>query len=92
MNDDEQTLLIAEQLRHANSLLKAELAGLRLEMDHLRALNQHRLDSLEAQVSDHEGRIRAATDGVTQFKMWSGLANGGSGLLALAALFKSYLF
>jgi hypothetical protein len=92
MNEDEQTQLIAEQLRHANSLLKAELAGLRLELEHMRAFNQHRLESLEALVNDHEERIRSATDGVTQFKMWSGLANGGSGLLALAALLKSYLF
>jgi hypothetical protein len=92
MNEDEQTLLLAEQLRHANSLLKAELAGLRHELEHMRSFNQHRLDDLEKQVSDHEGRLRAATDGVTQFKMWSGLANGGSGILALAALLKAYLF
>lgn len=92
MNEDEQSLLIAEQLRHANSLLKAELAGLRLELEHLRSFNQHRMDGLERQVSDQESRIRAATEGVTQFKMWSGLANGGSGLLALAALLKSFLF
>jgi hypothetical protein len=31
------------------------------------------------------------TDGVTQFKVFSGLASGGSGIMALAAFIRSFL-
>jgi hypothetical protein len=89
--DDPQTALIAEQLRHANSRLQAQLSALQAEQRHTRELCDHRLQDLEDRVSDHETRLRSATDGVTQFKMWSGLANAGSGLFSVLALLKSFL-
>jgi len=52
---------------------------------------QHRLDQLEKSVADHENRIRSATDGVTQFKVWSGLASGGSSVMSIVALVKAFL-
>lgn len=87
---EEQAALFAEQMRHALDLLRAELNALRALHTHDRELANHRIASLEAAVRDHELRIRADTDGVTQFKMWAGLASGSSGLMALAALIRSF--
>lgn len=89
--DENQAALIAEQLRHANSLLQGQLEALHVELQHYREFSDHRLKLLESEVLDHEQRIRAATDGVTQFKMWSGLANAGSSFFSIAALIKTYL-
>ena len=77
-------------MRHALDLLRAELDALRALHSHDRELANHRITALEAAVRDHELRIRADTDGVTQFKMWAGLASGTSGLMALAALLRSF--
>ncbi len=89
--DENQAALITEQLRHANDLLRAELEALRGELGHYRQLTDLRLGELEAARGDHETRLRAATDGVTQFKLWSGLANGGAGVLSLLAFLKAML-
>jgi hypothetical protein len=78
MNED-QSALIAEQLSHALDLIKAE-----------QKLINNRLEHLEKQGDDHETRLRAATDGVIQFKVWSSLAAGGSGIVSLIALFKAF--
>jgi hypothetical protein len=88
--DEPEIALIAEQIRHANSLLQADLAGLRAELEHQKELNNQRLRSLEQLASDHETRLRSATDGVTQFKMWSGLTNGGASLLSIVAFVKAF--
>jgi len=45
-----------------------------------------RLDRIEESLKDHETRIRAATEGVTQFKFFS----GGSGFLSLISIIKSF--
>ncbi len=90
--DDTQVALIAEQMKHAHSLLKADVDSLRQELAHYRELTDLRLGALEATSGDHEARLRAAADGVTQFKVYTGLMNGGSSLLALLALLKAYLF
>jgi hypothetical protein len=82
--------LIAEQLRHALDLLKAEIETVRQIQEHSKELADHRLKALEEQTRDHEQRIRAATDGVTQFKVWSGLAAGGSWIVSVFALIKSW--
>jgi hypothetical protein len=66
---------MAEQLIHTLDMVRSEIKML-----------NHRLDALEKLAVDHESRLRAATDGVTQFKVWSGLAAGGSGLMSLVAL------
>jgi hypothetical protein len=84
-NDD----LFVEKLTHALDLLRAEIASLRASIDHLRELTNTRLDDLEACQADHETRLRAVTEGVTQFKMFSGTASGGSILVSLWALIRT---
>ncbi len=88
---DESTALLTEQLRHANALLQAQIKTLDARLAHQQAMNQQRLSMLEEQIRDHETRIRTATEGVTQFKLFSGLASGGSGLMSLVALIKTFL-
>ncbi len=83
--------LIIEQLKHLATLQQAEFKALRSHMDHIEALATFRLAALEEQAADHETRIRAATEGVTQFKLFSGLASGGSSVMALIALLKAFL-
>ena len=78
--DDRQAALLTEQLSHANHLLQSQIKAL-----------EARLAFLEEDVRDHEKRIRSATEGVTQFKLFSGLASGGSGLMSLAALLRTFL-
>jgi hypothetical protein len=82
--------LLAEKLSHTIDLLRGEIAALRAEQIHQRELSGHRLAYLEEVAKDHEMRIRAATEGVTQFKQWSGLAAGGSSILSLVALVKAF--
>ncbi len=89
MNQD-QAALMEEQLKHALDLMQAEIDALRVVQNHDREMNSIRLKALEGRVEDHEGRIRSATDGVTQFKVFSGLASGGSGLVSLVALLRSF--
>ena len=89
--EDKSAALLTEQLRHANNLLQAKLQTLAARLAHQQAMNEQRLGVLEAQICDHETRIRTATEGVTQFKLFSGLASGGSGLMSLVAILKSFL-
>jgi hypothetical protein len=89
--DENETALIAEQLKHALDLMRGEIDALRCQQGHDRDMVKHRLDALEEQARDHETRLRSATDGVVQFKMWAALTSGGSGLLSLAALAKAFL-
>jgi hypothetical protein len=90
--EDVEVSLIAEQMKHANSLIKSDVETLRQEVAHYRELTTLRLNELEASRSDHEARLRGVSDGITQFKVYTGLLNGGSSLLALLALLKAYLF
>lgn len=85
---DQGAELIAEQLRHTIDLLRAEIETLQREQAHQRALIEQRLANLESVADDHENRLRSVTDGVISFKVWSGLASGGSSLVSLAALLK----
>ncbi len=89
--EDKSAALLTEQLRHANNLLQAKLRTLETRLTHQQAMNNQRLGTLEEQVRDHETRIRSATEGVTQFKLFSGLASGGSGLMSLVAILKAFL-
>lgn len=82
--------LAAERLARTVDRLRAELNELRAAQLHERALVEQRLHTLENQAVDHESRIRTATDGVIQFKVWSGLASGGSSIMALIAFVKSF--
>ena len=90
MNENRTNLLIS-QLKHANSLLQARLRALEVQLNHQQAIFDQRLRQLENQISDHETRLRRATEGVTQFKIFSGLASGGSGLMSLVAIIKAFL-
>lgn len=89
--EDKTAALLTEQLQHANHLLQAQIKALEGKVGHLQAMNEQRLAALEEQARDHETRIRAATEGVTQFKLFSGLASGGSGLMSLVALLRTFL-
>lgn len=89
--DEKTAALLTEQLRHANTLLGARIRTLETRLAHIQAMNDQRLLTLEVQMRDHETRLRAATEGVTQFKLFSGLASGGSGLMSLAAILKAFL-
>ena len=62
-----------------------------LNQEHLKEMINHRLNYLEKQVEDQETRLREATEGVTQFKVRSGLTSAGSGILSILAILKSYL-
>ena len=86
----DDTALIAEQISHALDLMKADLAAIKAEGNHRQELNVFRLEALEGQGRDHETRIRSAHDGVVQFKLFSGLASGGSSILAVIALIKAF--
>jgi len=90
MENDPSSQLLAEQLKHLNTLYKARMDALEEKLKHTKEISDHRLSALEASSRDHETRIRAATQGVTQFKLFSGLASGGSGLMSLVALIRSF--
>jgi len=81
--------LVAERLVHALDLLRAEIKTIGVELDHQKELNEFRLTSLEKCKEDHENRIRSLQDGVTSFKVWSGLGNAGAGILSIFAIIKS---
>jgi hypothetical protein len=70
--------------------LEAELVRVRDAQAHQGQFHDHRLSALEKSELDHEQRLRLATDGVTQFKVWSGLAAGGSGVVSLFALLRTW--
>lgn len=71
--------LIAEQFAHVIDLLKSE-----------NRLLSHRVEQLEKIVADQETRLRQNTEGVTQFKVWSGILSGGSIITAFLALLRSF--
>jgi phage shock protein A len=70
---------VEEALKSHTELEAERVAGLRQE-----------LKTLRESVGDHELRIRATTDGVTQFKTWTGLASGGSSVLAVISFVKAF--
>ena len=88
---DPTAALIAEQVKHTVDLLKAEIEKQRAELQHYKDLANHRLAELEKAEVDHENRIRDLRDSSTTFKTWSGLASGGSSILAITAFVKSIL-
>jgi hypothetical protein len=73
------------------SALEGEMVRLREAQAHQTRLADQRLERLEKDVQDHEERIRTVTDGVTQFKVWSGLTAGGSGFVSVIALVRAWL-
>ena len=87
---DERSTTIA-QLRHMNSLLHARLDKVESEAGYQLAALEQRVRQLEAAQTDHEQRLRSATEGVTQFKLFAGLASGGSSLMSLVAILRVFL-
>ncbi len=90
MDDSQSIQLLTEQLRHLNTHYKARFDALEEKLRHAKEITDHRLAALETTAHDHETRIRDATQGVTQFKLFSGLASGGSGIMSLVALLKAF--
>jgi hypothetical protein len=88
---EDQVTLLGAQFVHLMDVMYAKLDRIELNQEHLKELIEHRLNYLEKQGEDHEARIRAATEGVTQFKVRSGLTSAGSGILSILAILKSYL-
>lgn len=86
----ENTLTVS-QLRHVNSVLQARLRMMETQFAHRMEVMEQRLKYLENQQADQEARLRSATEGVTQFKIVSGLASGSSSLMALVAIIKAFL-
>lgn len=82
---------LENDLRRQRDALDARFSRLDNELQHQRELLTSRLDGLQKSLDDHEQRLRDATEGVTQFKLFAGLASGGSGLVALVALLRSFL-
>jgi hypothetical protein len=91
MMDENQAALITEQMKHAIDLIRADMDLIQTQLEHQNEINGHRLKTLENRCEDHEARLRSVTDGVTSFKVWTGLASGSAGLTALAVLVKSFL-
>jgi hypothetical protein len=87
---EEQVYLLGEQFRHMVDMMDAKLDRIELNQEHLKELIEHRLNHLEKQGEDHETRIRAATEGVTQFKVRNGITSAGSGLLSILAMLKAF--
>jgi len=90
MIDPPSPALLSEQLRHLGTLYKAKIDALESRSQSDRDMYLHRINSLEKQIQDHETRIRTATEGVTQFKLFYGLASGGSSIMSIIALIKSF--
>ena len=94
---EDQTAVISEQLGRLKDNIESRLQRIEALINHQNEISEERLRALRTEVGDlkkakeaHETRIRSATEGVTQFKMYYGLANGGSGLLSIIALVKSF--
>ena len=87
---EDQAFLFREQFRHHMDVMDAKLDRIELNQEHLKELIEHRLNYLEKQSDDHEVRIRAATEGVTQFKVRNGLTTVGSGVLSILAMLKAF--
>ena len=90
MEEEDNVALVVEQVRHIIDLKDAEIAAVKAELGHYREMTDRRLNDLEKGRDDHEQRIRSVTDGVTQFKMFAGLASGGSSIVAIIALIKTF--
>lgn len=94
--DQTQAALIAEQLGRFKDQLNARMDRLEASLSHHAELGGEQARSIRSELGDmrdalkdHESRLRTVTDGVTTFKTWSGLASGGSSILAVVAFVKA---
>jgi uncharacterized protein YecA (UPF0149 family) len=97
-NQTQTAALLTEQLGRFKDRIESNLAALETEQKHQKEINElqkqlyeGQIDDLKTQVADHEARIRAATDGVTQFKTWSTIITGGSLVASIAAILKAFI-
>lgn len=90
MEIDDQPSLLKAQLLHALDLLRSDLKAVSRDQAHDRDLSSRRLSALETTSQDHETRLRDVYKGVTEFRFLVGLS-GGSVILAVIALIKSFL-
>ena len=88
---EDQVTLLGAQFVHLMDVMDAKLDRIELNQEHLKEMINHRLNYIEKQGEDHEARLREATEGVTQFKVRSGLTSAGSGILSILAILESYL-
>lgn len=98
MADNLEIQLIAEKLNHALDLIRAQNEAVKVQQDHDREVIKLKFEAIEARIksssekeADFETRLRDATTGVIQSRFFIGLA-GGSVLLAIASLIKSFFF
>lgn len=99
LEEESQTArLLTEQLARFRDRIESSLTALDMEQKHQKEINdlqtrlyEGQIADLKKQVEDHETRLRAATDGVTQFKTWSGIVSGGSLVAAVAAFLKAFI-
>jgi hypothetical protein len=96
--EESEIKLISEQIGRMNDALAARIERLEAKLEHTSDLNNEKnravkddLEEIKRALLDHEGRIRSAGDGITQFKTISGLASGGSALMSLVAVLKTFL-
>jgi hypothetical protein len=96
--DSAEAKLISEQLGRIADQLTSRINQLDERLKHQAALDGERVTAIRSELADlresskdHEARIRLATDGVTQFKVWSGLGSGFSGMVSIAAFIKSFI-
>jgi uncharacterized coiled-coil protein SlyX len=89
--DENNAALLAEQLRHAIDLLKAEKDVLETRLEHAVRMMAQQLADLESKAADHEQRLRTVSDGVTQLKVTSSLMSGSSSVLSVVAFIRSFI-
>lgn len=82
---------IEERLKHHTDLDQERTAAIRADLADLKSTVEKNDASVRKITDDHEQRLRSATDGVTTFKTWSGLASGGSSIMAIVAFIKSFI-
>lgn len=88
-NDLDSISLLNEQLKHISYIIDSRFILLDEKLVTLRQFVDDRFSSIDRIIQDHESRIRDATEGVTQFKLFFGLASGGSTVMSIFALIKS---
>ncbi len=93
--DDAQVRLIAEQLGRLADQLNSRMLAIEKELQHHSELDRERADGIKLQLEalrkvseDHETRKRAATEGVTTFKVWSSLG-GFSSIFSVASVIRT---
>jgi hypothetical protein len=79
MSEEAEAKLLIAQLRHTVEMLRAENRSLETQLTHDREMWTHRLGELERQACDFETRIREATAGTEQFKLYLRYVGAGAG-------------